>query len=197
MSVQGKLEVTSTAGAEVRTVLDGDRADVIAGDDGRGGDLVLRDDQERVVIRLNAGGEEATQFAPLGGSAPPGAVVEITAGSGLVKGHKWMTDEYRKARDELLQREIELRREMEAVAQARRALAPGGAVPQDYIFEGLDDAGRRPRSSCRSCSSPARTRWRSTTTCSLATQATSGQALKTVRARSCPSPRVPAPRAPR
>jgi predicted dithiol-disulfide oxidoreductase (DUF899 family) len=32
------------------------------------------------------------------------------------------TSEYRNARDELLRREIGLRREMEAVAQARRAL---------------------------------------------------------------------------
>jgi predicted dithiol-disulfide oxidoreductase (DUF899 family) len=51
------------------------------------------------------------------------------------------TPEYRKARDELLLREIELRREMEAVAEARRALPPGGGVPEDYVFEGLDDSG--------------------------------------------------------
>jgi predicted dithiol-disulfide oxidoreductase (DUF899 family) len=50
------------------------------------------------------------------------------------------TPQYRKARDELLQLEIELRREMEAVAQARRALPPGGEVPEDYVFEGLDDS---------------------------------------------------------
>ena len=40
------------------------------------------------------------------------------------------------ARDELLEREIELRREMEAVAAARRALPPGGLVPEDYVFQG-------------------------------------------------------------
>src|SRR5215471_13938203 len=40
--------------------------------------------------------------------------------------------EYRTARDRLLEREIELRRAMEAVAAARRALPPGGAVPEDY-----------------------------------------------------------------
>jgi predicted dithiol-disulfide oxidoreductase (DUF899 family) len=51
------------------------------------------------------------------------------------------TPEYRRVRDELLQREIELRRQMEAVAEARRALPPGGEVPQDYVFEGLDDSG--------------------------------------------------------
>ena len=43
--------------------------------------------------------------------------------------------EYRAARDRLLEREIELRRAMEAVAAARRALPPGGAVPEDYVFE--------------------------------------------------------------
>src|SRR5829696_1538299 len=52
------------------------------------------------------------------------------------------TPEYRKARDELLQREVELRREMEAVAEARRALPPGGEVPEDYVFDGVDDTGR-------------------------------------------------------
>ena len=34
--------------------------------------------------------------------------------------------EYRAARDRLLEREIELRRAMEAVAAARRVLPPGG-----------------------------------------------------------------------
>ena len=46
------------------------------------------------------------------------------------------TSEYRAARDELLEREVELRREMEAVAAARRALPPGGLVPEDYVFQG-------------------------------------------------------------
>jgi len=44
--------------------------------------------------------------------------------------------EYREARERLLQREIRLRREMEAVAQVRRELPPGGEVPEDYVFEG-------------------------------------------------------------
>jgi predicted dithiol-disulfide oxidoreductase (DUF899 family) len=43
---------------------------------------------------------------------------------------------YRAARDRLLEEEIELRRAMEAVAAARRALPPGGLVPEDYIFHG-------------------------------------------------------------
>jgi predicted dithiol-disulfide oxidoreductase (DUF899 family) len=49
--------------------------------------------------------------------------------------------EYRAARDRLLQREIELRRLMEDVAAARRQLPPGGPVPQDYVFRGLDADG--------------------------------------------------------
>jgi predicted dithiol-disulfide oxidoreductase (DUF899 family) len=36
----------------------------------------------------------------------------------------------------LLAQEIELRRAMEAVAAARRALPPGGVVPEDYVFQG-------------------------------------------------------------
>jgi predicted dithiol-disulfide oxidoreductase (DUF899 family) len=44
--------------------------------------------------------------------------------------------EYRAARDGLLERVIDLRRAMEAVAAARRALPPGGQVPQDYVFKG-------------------------------------------------------------
>src|SRR5437773_5393617 len=49
--------------------------------------------------------------------------------------------EYRTARDRLLEREIELRRAMEAVAAARRALPPGGAVPEDYLFEAAGPDG--------------------------------------------------------
>ena len=44
--------------------------------------------------------------------------------------------EYRAARDRLLEREIELRRAMEAVAAERRELPPGGPVPEDYVFRG-------------------------------------------------------------
>jgi len=43
--------------------------------------------------------------------------------------------EYRRARDRLLEQEIELRRAMEAVAVARRALPPGGLMPNDYVFQ--------------------------------------------------------------
>ncbi len=44
--------------------------------------------------------------------------------------------EYRAARDLLLEQEIALRRTLEAVAAARRALPPGGPVPEDYAFQG-------------------------------------------------------------
>jgi predicted dithiol-disulfide oxidoreductase (DUF899 family) len=40
------------------------------------------------------------------------------------------------ARDRLLGLEVELRRSMEAVAAARRALPPGGVIPEDYLFQG-------------------------------------------------------------
>jgi predicted dithiol-disulfide oxidoreductase (DUF899 family) len=49
--------------------------------------------------------------------------------------------EYRAARDRLLEREIELRRAMEAVAAARRALPAGGPVPEDYVFQGAGADG--------------------------------------------------------
>lgn len=47
------------------------------------------------------------------------------------------SSEYRAARDRLLDQEIELRRAMESVAEARRRLPPGGIVPEDYVFQGL------------------------------------------------------------
>jgi len=49
--------------------------------------------------------------------------------------------EYRAARDQLLEREIELRRAMEAVAAARRVLPPGGSVKLDYVFQGAGADG--------------------------------------------------------
>jgi predicted dithiol-disulfide oxidoreductase (DUF899 family) len=55
---------------------------------------------------------------------------------------------YRKARNQLLEAEIGLRRQTEAVAALRRKLPPGGEVPQDYVFEEgaadlSDDGGAR------------------------------------------------------
>ena len=51
------------------------------------------------------------------------------------------SEEYRRARDELLQAEVELRRHTEAVAAKRRALPLGGVVPEDYCFEEVADGG--------------------------------------------------------
>src|ERR1700733_5214139 len=47
--------------------------------------------------------------------------------------------EYRAARNELLVKEIELRRQLERVAAQRRALPAGGEIPQD--FELVSDSG--------------------------------------------------------
>ena len=49
------------------------------------------------------------------------------------------TSEYRETRNKLLDAEINLRKQLEAVAALRRQLPPGGVIPQDYAFE--DDAG--------------------------------------------------------
>jgi predicted dithiol-disulfide oxidoreductase (DUF899 family) len=49
--------------------------------------------------------------------------------------------EYRAARDRLLEQEIELRRQMEAVAAARRELPPGGPVKTNYVFHGAGADG--------------------------------------------------------
>lgn len=54
--------------------------------------------------------------------------------------HPDESDEYRRARQELLVEEIELRRHAEQVAALRRNLPPGGEVPQDYRFVAEDGA---------------------------------------------------------
>jgi predicted dithiol-disulfide oxidoreductase (DUF899 family) len=46
--------------------------------------------------------------------------------------------EYRVARNKLLTEEMALRRQIDSVAALRRALRVGGAVVQDYLFEGDD-----------------------------------------------------------
>jgi predicted dithiol-disulfide oxidoreductase (DUF899 family) len=48
------------------------------------------------------------------------------------------SSEYRVARNRLLEAEVELRRTVERVAAQRRALPPGGIVPEDYRFETMD-----------------------------------------------------------
>ena len=49
--------------------------------------------------------------------------------------------QYRTARNALLQREIALRREMESVATQLRSLPRGGATPDDYVFDRVDEHG--------------------------------------------------------
>ena len=49
--------------------------------------------------------------------------------------------DYRAARDQLLEQQIEQRRATEAVAASRRALSPGGPVSEDYVFQGADSDG--------------------------------------------------------
>jgi predicted dithiol-disulfide oxidoreductase (DUF899 family) len=50
--------------------------------------------------------------------------------------------EYRDARNALLIEEMALRRRTEAVAEQRRALPPGGEVPEDYVFERIGENAR-------------------------------------------------------
>jgi len=80
------------------------------------------------------------------------------------------TDSYRRARNELLQAEIDLRRQVEAVAALRRQLSVGGEVPEDYSSKKAQpiSATRRPSSAhhCRNCSNPKKTRLPSTASCS-------------------------------
>lgn len=45
------------------------------------------------------------------------------------------SEEYRRARNELLETEIELRERLEAVAALRRKLPRGGRVKEDYVFD--------------------------------------------------------------
>src|SRR4029453_13071658 len=49
--------------------------------------------------------------------------------------------EYRAARNSLLRREIDLRRQMEAVAAEVRQLPDGGQVPEDYVFQRMGAGG--------------------------------------------------------
>jgi len=53
--------------------------------------------------------------------------------------------EYRRAREELLEAEVELRRQGARVAQQRQELPTGGEVPADYEFEEWDEEAGAPR----------------------------------------------------
>jgi len=52
------------------------------------------------------------------------------------------TEEYRKARDELLAAEAELRQRVEDVAALRRKLPLGGPVKEDYVFDEIGSDGK-------------------------------------------------------
>ena len=54
------------------------------------------------------------------------------------------SDGYRAARTRLLQAELDLRRQLEAVAALRRELPLGGRVETDYVFEEATDGEPRP-----------------------------------------------------
>jgi predicted dithiol-disulfide oxidoreductase (DUF899 family) len=56
------------------------------------------------------------------------------------------SEDYRSARDRLLEAEVELRRRAEAVAALRRELPLGGRVQTDYEFQEWDAASGAPRS---------------------------------------------------
>ena len=55
------------------------------------------------------------------------------------------SDDYRQARNELLRAEMELRERTEAVAEQRRRLPLGGAVPQDYEYQEWETRTGSPR----------------------------------------------------
>lgn len=52
--------------------------------------------------------------------------------------------EYRAARNALLDEEIALRAQIEAVAAKRRALPPGGELKEDYVFERINEQTSMP-----------------------------------------------------
>jgi predicted dithiol-disulfide oxidoreductase (DUF899 family) len=56
------------------------------------------------------------------------------------------SNEYRRARNDLLRNELDLRRQIEAVGVQRRQLPLGGEVPTDYTFEEWDPGVGAPRS---------------------------------------------------
>ncbi len=51
------------------------------------------------------------------------------------------SEEYRRERNRLLEAEMDLRQAIERVAAQRRAMPPGGLVPEDYGFESAQDGG--------------------------------------------------------
>jgi predicted dithiol-disulfide oxidoreductase (DUF899 family) len=69
-----------------------------------------------------------------------------TAGTALhTKTFPGETEQYRRARDELLRAEMDLRAREGAVAAQRRELPLGGEVPSDYTFERWDERAHATR----------------------------------------------------
>jgi predicted dithiol-disulfide oxidoreductase (DUF899 family) len=82
---------------------------------------------------------------PGGGSAPSSQGAGVDLASLAVNPDirfPGESGEYRRERNRLLEAEIELRRAIERVAGQRRALPPGGPVPDDYRFGEVADSGR-------------------------------------------------------
>ena len=52
-------------------------------------------------------------------------------------------DTYRTARNALLEAEFALEEQVSKVAAMRQALPAGGAVPQDYVFDTIEDGAVR------------------------------------------------------
>lgn len=67
-------------------------------------------------------------------------IIEPAATLAEKSNHPFPNDsaDYRHARTALLTAEIDLRRQIESVAEQRRALPPGGVIRQDYAFTGED-----------------------------------------------------------
>src|ERR1700694_4040330 len=82
----------------------------------------------------------STQTSEAGRSAGPARAKERTMSDQFhAVRFPGETDEYRRARNELLEAEIELRKHSESVAVQRRHLPLGGEVPTDYSFEESPD----------------------------------------------------------
>src|SRR5262245_10305951 len=76
---EGKLDGKDTGTNQIRISLDADAGDVIVGGNGRGGDVILRDDANAIKIRLDAGGaEEAVGRQPVANILLSGDAGEIT-----------------------------------------------------------------------------------------------------------------------
>jgi hypothetical protein len=60
----GTLNGKDTSGSEVRVALDADSANITAGGNGRGGDVVLSDDSGKATVWIDGGGSEGPTVGP-------------------------------------------------------------------------------------------------------------------------------------